>query len=114
MEIVKCSYGGWDNCLEISNEQVKLVITLDVGPRVIFYGFIDGQNMFKTFDEQMGQTGGDELENLRADTVCGTRRKLRRELILLIMKLSLMNVTKIKLYWTASRKLIINSRKLLR
>ena len=60
MEIVKCSYGGWDNCLEISNEQVKLLITLDVGPRVIFYGFIDGQNMFKNFDEQMGLTGGDE------------------------------------------------------
>jgi len=60
MQIEKCSYRGWDNCLEMSNGQVKLIITLDVGPRVIFYGFIDGQNMFKNFDEQMGQTGGDE------------------------------------------------------
>jgi len=60
MEIAKCSYGGWDNCLEISNEQVKLLITLDVGPRVIFYGFADGQNIFKNFDELMGLTGGDE------------------------------------------------------
>lgn len=60
MKIEKCAYGAWDNCLEMSNDQVKLIITLDVGPRVIFYGFIDGQNMFKNFDEQIGLVGGDE------------------------------------------------------
>jgi hypothetical protein len=63
MQIQKCSYGAWDNCLELSNNQVKLVITLDIGPRVIFYGFVDGQNLMKNFDEQIGQTGGDEWKS---------------------------------------------------
>jgi hypothetical protein len=63
MQIQKCSYGGWNNCLELINDKVRLVITLDVGPRVIFYGFVDGQNLFKNFDEQMGQSGGKEWRN---------------------------------------------------
>ncbi len=63
MQLQKCSYGAWENCLELSNDEVKLVITLDVGPRVIFYGFVDGQNLFKNFDEQIGQTGGDEWKS---------------------------------------------------
>ena len=63
MKIQKCSYGGWDNCLELSNAEVKLVITLDVGPRIIFYGFLNGQNMLKNFDDQMGQVGGDEWKS---------------------------------------------------
>jgi len=27
MQIEQCSYGGWDNCLEMNNGQVKLIIT---------------------------------------------------------------------------------------
>jgi hypothetical protein len=55
--IEKVCYGGWANCLRIANEDVELIVTTDVGPRVIRYGFIGGQNMFKEFAEQMGGTG---------------------------------------------------------
>jgi hypothetical protein len=63
MILNKCSYGGWDNCLELNNNKVKLIITLDVGPRVIFYGFTNGQNLLKNFDEEIGQTGGKEWKS---------------------------------------------------
>ncbi|MDD5726960.1 MAG: hypothetical protein PHV59_00210 [Victivallales bacterium] len=63
MNLKNCSYGGWDNCLELSDGKVRLVITLDVGPRVIFYGFRDGQNLFRNFEDQLGLTGGDEWRN---------------------------------------------------
>jgi hypothetical protein len=52
--VEKVSYGGWPNCLRVFNDDVELVITTDVGPRVIRYGFIGGQNMFKEFADQMG------------------------------------------------------------
>lgn len=55
--IENVSYGGWPNCLRIFNEDVELIATTDVGPRVIRYGFIGGQNMFKEFDDQLGQCG---------------------------------------------------------
>ena len=51
------SYGGWPNCLRIYDENVELIVTADVGPRVIRYGFIGGQNIFKEFADQMGRNG---------------------------------------------------------
>jgi len=55
--IEKVSYGGWSNCFRIANDEVELVVTTDIGPRVIRYGFIGGQNVFKEFAEQLGRSG---------------------------------------------------------
>jgi hypothetical protein len=55
--VEKVSYGGWANCLRVFNNDVDLVVTTDVGPRVIRYGFVGGQNVFKEFADQMGQSG---------------------------------------------------------
>lgn len=57
MKIEKTEYAGWPNCYRISNGDVELVITADVGPRVIRYSFTDGANVFVEFDEQLGQSG---------------------------------------------------------
>jgi hypothetical protein len=50
-------YKGWKNNLRISNGTVELVITLDVGPRIIRYAYVGGENIFKEYDEQMGKSG---------------------------------------------------------
>jgi hypothetical protein len=55
--IEKLSYGGWPNCLRILDRDIELIVTTDVGPRVIRYGFIGGQNVFKEFADQMGGSG---------------------------------------------------------
>lgn len=55
-------YKGWQNNLQLSNGTVELVITLDVGPRVIRYGFVGGRNVFKEFDEQIGKSGESEWQ----------------------------------------------------
>jgi hypothetical protein len=57
VKIEKTQYRGWPNCYRISNGDVDLIVTTDVGPRVIRYGFSGGPNLFKEFDEQMGKTG---------------------------------------------------------
>jgi len=56
----KISYGGWANCLRLSGDSIELVITLDVGPRVIRLGTPGGRNLFKEFEDQMGKTSGTE------------------------------------------------------
>jgi hypothetical protein len=56
----KIAYGGWKNCLKLSTDDIELVVTLDVGPRVIRLGIPGGQNLFKEFDDQMGKTSGTE------------------------------------------------------
>ena len=55
----RVAYGGWDNCLRLSNGTVELIATTDVGPRIIRYGFIGEANEFKENAGDMGQTGGD-------------------------------------------------------
>lgn len=48
---------GWKQVLVLANNEVELLVTLDVGPRVISYRRQGGQNIFKTFDDQLGKAG---------------------------------------------------------
>jgi hypothetical protein len=51
-------YGGWPRCIRLANQNMELIATTDVGPRIIRLGFVGGPNLFKEFPE-VGQTGGD-------------------------------------------------------
>lgn len=63
LKLEKIAYAGWERCLRLHNGKVELVVTLDVGPRVIRFGFINGQNLFAEFADQVGQTGGTEWKS---------------------------------------------------
>ena len=56
----KINFNGWPNCLRLSNTLVDLVVTTDVGPRIIRYGFLDEENEFAEKVEQQGMVGGDQ------------------------------------------------------
>lgn len=60
VEIEKVSWGGWPNCYRITNGEVYLIVTSDVGPRIMRYGFRDGQNLFKTYEDTLGHSGESE------------------------------------------------------
>ena len=57
VKIEKTDFKGWPNCYRISNGTVEVIVTGDVGPRIIRYAFIGGQNLFKEFTEQLGKSG---------------------------------------------------------
>jgi hypothetical protein len=57
MQIEKTPYQGWPNCYRISNGEVELIITSDIGPRIMRFGFVGGQNLFKEYQDQLGGTG---------------------------------------------------------
>ena len=57
------NYGGWPNCIRISNGEIELVATTDVGPRIIRLGFVGGQNLFKNYEAVLGRTGDAEWHN---------------------------------------------------
>ena len=56
----KVSYGGWPNCIKLSDGKTELVITTDVGPRVIRFARVGGPNVLKEYAGQLGATGGDD------------------------------------------------------
>ena len=43
---------GFGNCLWLDNGVVELAVTLDMGPRILYYGLREGENMLKIYDEQ--------------------------------------------------------------
>lgn len=57
ISIERVAYQGWSNCFRVSNGEVELILTGDVGPRIMRFGFSGGQNFFKEFVGQMGTSG---------------------------------------------------------
>jgi hypothetical protein len=53
-------YAGWKDCLRLANEEIELIVTREVGPRIIRCGFVGERNEFREFSDQVGRTGGDE------------------------------------------------------
>jgi len=62
MNIEKIAWGGWPNCWRVANGVVEAVVTGDIGPRVMRYGFAGGQNFFKEFADQLGRSGEPEWQ----------------------------------------------------
>jgi hypothetical protein len=56
----KVQYGGWENAYRLYNEKIELIITGDVGPRIISFSYIDEINIFKEYQDQLGKTKGDK------------------------------------------------------
>ena len=56
----RVEYGGWPNCVRLTNGKIDLIATTDVGPRVIRLGFVGGENEFHEDASQLGKTGGDD------------------------------------------------------
>src|SRR5258708_31876930 len=63
----KMNYKGWPNSYRVSNRQIEVVVTGDVGPRIIRFGFIGGQNLLKEIVEQLGKSGEKEIQLRRRD-----------------------------------------------
>jgi hypothetical protein len=50
------SFAGWDKNLKLFNDSVEVIITLEVGPRIISYRSLEGRNVFKLVDEEAGKS----------------------------------------------------------
>lgn len=45
VKVEKIAYLNLPNCYRLSNGTVEVIVTTDVGPRIIRYGFVGGENM---------------------------------------------------------------------
>ena len=60
MRIETVPYRGWRHNIRLANRDVELIVTQDVGPRIVRFGFIGAQNVFGELPEQMGVAGEKE------------------------------------------------------
>ena len=58
--IKKTTYKGWENCISLTNGSIEIIAVTDVGPRIIRFGFVNQDNLFYEFEDQVGSTGGDD------------------------------------------------------
>lgn len=54
------AYGQWPTNYRLSNGRIELVMTGEVGPRIIRLGFVGGQNLFYEDPQALGKTGGND------------------------------------------------------
>ena len=57
VRIERVEYAGWPNCYCLTNGEVELIATSDVGPRIMHYGFTGGQNFVVACAGQLGKSG---------------------------------------------------------
>ena len=57
VRIEKVNYKGWPNSYKITNGEVELVVVGDIGPRIMRYALVGGQNLFKEYPETLGKSG---------------------------------------------------------
>lgn len=60
VELTTVEYGGWQTNHKLTNGIIDLIITGEVGPRIIHFGFVGGENRFYTNAAELGKRGGNE------------------------------------------------------
>ena len=58
METVE--FNGWENCVRLAEGEVEIIVTTDVGPRIVRAGFVGERNLFAELPGQQGGRGEDE------------------------------------------------------
>ena len=70
----KVTFEGWKNCVELQSGDFKLIVTTEIGPRVMG-GFIgDSKNIFNVDPKLAGKSGGENGSTTEV-TVFGMPRK---------------------------------------
>lgn len=61
IKVEKIAFNGWKNCIKITNGKVELIVTTDVGPRIISLTLNGSKNHMAVFPEQAGKSGEEQF-----------------------------------------------------
>lgn len=64
IEIKETEYLNFGRCVQISNGIIEVMVTIDVGPRLIHFGLVNGENMLFTDTERKYRVSGEEFDRL--------------------------------------------------
>lgn len=54
MNLETTSFHGWNKTIRLWNDSIEVLVTTDVGPRIVAYKTHKGENVFKLYDDQLG------------------------------------------------------------
>ncbi len=61
MQVEQVSYAGWKDCYRLFDSTIELIVTTVIGPRIVRFAFVGGENQFYEHTPDMGLTGGEEF-----------------------------------------------------
>ncbi|MFW6017364.1 MAG: hypothetical protein ACOCPX_00935 [Halapricum sp.] len=61
-QVERVAYEGWEHCIRIENGQVELVVTTDIGPRIVDFRRSGGENVFFLDESAAGTTDAEGWE----------------------------------------------------
>lgn len=64
IEIKERDYENYGRCVHITNGIIEVIVTIDVGPRIVRFGFVNGENMLYNDLERKLVTDGDSYEDV--------------------------------------------------
>jgi len=64
IEIKEKDFENYGKCVHITNGIIEVMVTIDVGPRIVRFGFVDGKNMLYNDLERSYVTAGSEYEDV--------------------------------------------------
>lgn len=59
MKTENIKFAGWEDCVQITHQDLTLIVTTQVGPRIIYLSLKDKGNLLYVHPDQAGTTGGD-------------------------------------------------------
>ncbi len=63
VEVEQFRFGKYGDCLKLSNDKTELIATVEIGPRIIKFGKIDGPNeFFEDIEDKSNRMANDLLE----------------------------------------------------
>ncbi len=63
MKLEFVTYKNLPNCIRLANDSVELIVTTNIGPRILVYRYLDGANFMKNFDDQLADIQPDKWQN---------------------------------------------------
>ena len=64
IQIKETEYQNFGRCVHISNGIIEVMVTIDVGPRLIHFGLVNGENMLYTDPERQYRSFGEGFDQL--------------------------------------------------
>ena len=58
MDVNEVAWGGWNTCLELKNDKVRVIVTLEVGPRILYFSLTGYENVLGVIQDDLGNNGG--------------------------------------------------------
>ncbi|HEX3037588.1 MAG TPA: hypothetical protein VHO94_01170 [Oscillospiraceae bacterium] len=64
IEIKEKNFENYGNCVHITNGIIEVIVTIDVGPRIVRFGFVGGENMLYNDLQRSYVTDGRDYEDI--------------------------------------------------